>query len=247
MRAMTWALCSVALLLPLSARAQERVEQRLQRFHFSDPAYLQEPQALQLSVGSYWRDREGEGNFTVPLELQFGGSKRVEFDGEVELAFPKASSGSLRAVDRAEVGATLGLLDDGARGVALSVGVGFVGSRDPLDDSFDPGAAPHFLAYVQRGKLLANLQLSIDLISRNDALDASPEAALGLALDLGAVKPIFEALYTNEEEPAGTFALGLRFQPVKSLELGAAVPLEVSEGDAHLGVIGQIIWELGGS
>lgn len=247
MRSLTCALCCVALLLPLSARAQERVEQKLQRFHFSDPAYLQQPQALQLSVGSYWRDKEGEGNFTLPLELQFGASERLEFDGEVELAFPQASSGSVRPVERAEVGATLGLLDDGARGVALAAGVGFVGSRDSLDDSFDPGAAPRFLAYAQRGKLLANLQLSIDLIARNDALDAAPQAALGLALDLGAVKPIFEAQYTNDDAPAGTFALGLRFQPVESLELGAAVPLEVSEGDTHLGVIGQVIWELGGS
>jgi hypothetical protein len=239
------------LLLPLApARAQgqdDRVEQHLQSFHFSDPAYLQEPQQLQLLVGGLWWKRTGDDSFQLPLSLEFGATERFEFDGDVELSFPEPNSGNLRSVDRASAGVMMALVDSRAHGVAVSAGVAFVGSRDRLDNSFDPGASPSLSAYAQRGKVLANVALSMDLISSNSNVDVVPVAALGLALDLGRVQPVLEAVYENEDAPTGIFAAGLRFHPTQSLELGAAVPLEVSGGETHVGFTGSVVLELGGS
>src|SRR5215218_11139832 len=123
MRSLRWSLCSaVLLLLPASALAQEDdgVEQRIQSFHFSDPAYLQKPQEFQVALGSLWSGGEEDGNFTVPLSLEFGASERFEFSGEVETAFPRPGTGSLRAVDRAEASVKMALWDEARRGLALS-------------------------------------------------------------------------------------------------------------------------------
>jgi len=245
MRSASRALWCAVLLLPAAVLAQG-VEQPLQRFHFSDPAYLQQPQQLQLSAGLRWRGDEGDGNFTVPLQLQFGASERFEFTGDVELAFPRPLTGSLRAVQRAEAAVTMGLIDDASRGVVVSAGAGLVGSRDRLDNSMDPGGVPRVSALVKRGPMLANVELSVDLVSRNDELDATPRAALGFALDFGRLQPVFEAMYENDDAPAGTFALGLRFQALESLELGVAAPVEVRDDETFVGVTGQLVWNLGG-
>ena len=240
------------LLLPLApALAQgpqnERVEQHIQSFHFSDPAYLQEPQQLQLLVGGLWWKRTGDDSFELPLGLEFGATERFEFDGDVDFSFPQPSTGNLRAVERAAAGVAMSLVDSRAAGVAVSAALAFVGSRDTLDNSFDPGAAPSVSAYAQRGNLIANVELSMDIISRNDSVDLTPTAALGLALDLGRVQPVLEAVYENEDAATGIFAAGLRFHPTKKLELGAAVPLELSGGETHVGFTGSVVLELGGS
>lgn len=236
------ALWCAVLLLPFVALGQ-RVEQPLQSFHFSNPAYLQKPQGLQLGGGVHWNG--DDGNVRVPLQLQYGLSERFEFSGDVELAFPQPLTGNLRPVERAEASMRMGLIDDAARGLVLTVGAGVLGSRNTLDNGFDPGGVPHLSAALQRGALLANVALSVDLVARSD-LDAEPRGALGLALDLGVLQPVFEAMYENDDAPTGTFALGLRFHPLESLELGAAVPLEVREGKAHVGVAGQLVWNVGG-
>ncbi len=239
--------CAVVLLPAVAlAQQEQRVEQPLQSFHFSDPAYLQEPQQLQLGAGLRWTGDEGNGNVRVPLQLQFGVSERFEFSGDVELAFPRPLTGSLRSVERAEAMVMMNVLDDRASGVALSAGVGFVGSRDVLDNSFDPGGVPRVGAFAQRGALFANVDLSVDLVARNDDLEAVPRAALGVGLDFGMLQPVFEAAYENDQAHTGIFALGLRFHPLESLELGAAVPLQVSEGNTDVGVAGQLVWSVGG-
>jgi hypothetical protein len=251
MHPLRWSLCWALLLLPASALAQEEqedeVEQRLQSFLYSDPAYLQQPQEFQVALGALWSGGEEDGNFSLPLSLEFGASERFEFEGEVELAFPRPGTGSLRTVDRAEASVKMELWDEARRGLALSAGLGFVGSRDTLDSTFDPGGVPQLTGLALLGPVLANVELSVDLIARNEALDAVPTAALGLALDLGKVQPVFEAAYENDEAPAGTFALGLRVTPVEALELGLSVPLRVSEGNTDVGVAGQLVWSLGGS
>ena len=250
MRAAFRVLWCAVVLLPAVALAQEeqdeRVEQPLQSFHFSDPAYLQDPQALQVAAGLRWSGEEqGNDNFTVPVQLQYGANERFEFGAEVTLAFPRPLTGTLRSVERAEATVMMRFIDDRAHGVALSAGVGFLGSRDVLDNTFDPGGVPHVRAFAQRGVLLANVDLSVDLVARRD-LDAVPRGALGAALDFGMLQPVLEAVYENDEAPTGIFALGLRFHPFESLELGAAVPLQVSEGQTNVGVTGQVVWSVGG-
>ncbi|MBF5041623.1 hypothetical protein FGE12_04430 [Aggregicoccus sp. 17bor-14] len=246
------ALLAVLLLLPFTpALAQgskeERMEQHIQSFHFSDTAYIQEPQQLQLQLGGLWWKRTGDDSFELPLSLEFGASERFEFDGEVDFSFPQPNTGNLRAVERASAGVMMALVDSRASGVAVTAGLAFVGSRDSLDNSFDPGAAPSLSAIAQRGMFIANVELSMDIISRNSNVDLTPEAALGLALDLGRVQPVLEAVYENDESATGIFAAGLRFHPTQSLELGAAVPLEVSGGETHVGFTTSVVLELGGS
>jgi hypothetical protein len=237
------------LVLSTAALAQPqegRVEQPLQSFFFSDPAYLQPPQQLQVGVGAVWNGDTEESNTTVPFQLQFGVSELFEFSGDVRLAFPRPLTGNLRTVDRAEATVSMRLIDDGARGVVVSTGLGFVGSRDPLDSSFDTGGVPRLSALVKYELLVTNVSLSVDLVSRNDDLAAVPRGALAVALDFGQLQPVFEAAYENDEAPTGIFALGLRFLPFDSLEVGAAVPLEVSEDEVHVGVAGNLVWSVGG-
>ena len=234
-------------LVAMPALAAEGVQGRVQEFFLGDGAPPQQRGQVELGTGLEWTRRDDETRFELPVRGEYGLSDRVQVEAKVALATPEEP----RGLDTAEAGIGLALVNDRRRGFTLSLGLDLEATRDIEDERFRPGFEPYLLAYQDVGPVGFNLQLKAEQLPGVRGLERElhPDLAAGAVLALGPLRPLVEAGWRNEAG-ASTVLLspGLMARPVKSWELGVAVPWRFRAGGARdVGVMGMLTWQGGGA
>ncbi|WP_205525906.1 hypothetical protein [Pyxidicoccus trucidator] len=226
---------------------QDRVEGRVEELFLGDEAPLNQRQEMEASSGLEWEQDDGEASFELPVNVEYGLTDRLQLAVEVELS----PEGEDAAFQEGSVGASWGLMNDGRRGLAVSVGAEMLAQRDTPEDSLRPGVAPYLLAYKDLGPVGLNASAQAELLPSSGGRDGTVQPDLGLAMELGdgVLRPTLEAAFRNEQgSDTGILAPGLYVRPTESVDVGVSVPWRLmSGGERSLGVSALLTWSGGGS
>lgn len=240
---------TLALLLGLASPAWaqgEGVEGKAQELFLGEEAPPNQKQEVEAGSGLEWEQQDGETSFTLPLHVEYGLSDRFQLQGEAELV----PQGEDPGLDGGRVGARWALINDGERSLAVSAGAEVLATRDAPGTSLRPGVSPFLLAYKDFGRVGVNASAGLELLPDSGDRDGTVHPDLGMAvlLDAGAVRPMFEAAWRNEQGTnTGILSPGLLVEPVKSLQVGVSVPVRLgSDGPQSVGVGAMLIWSGGG-
>lgn len=243
---------SLALLLgftspALAQGAGEGVEGKAQEFFLGEEAPPNQKQEVEAGSGLEWEEQDGDSSFTLPLHVEYGLSDRLQLQGEAEVV-PEGEDPGLNG---GRVGARWALVNDGERSLAVSAGAEVLATRDEPGTPLRPGVSPFLLAYKDFGRLGVNASAGAELLPASDGRDGElhPDLGVALVMDAGAVRPMFEAAWRNEQgTDTGILAPGILVQPAESVQVGLSVPWRLgSDGQRSVGVGAMLTWNGGGS
>ncbi len=241
---------TLALLLGLASPAMaqgEGVEGKAQEFFLGEEAPPNQKQQVEAGTGLEWEQEDGDASFTLPVHVEYGLTDRLQLQGEAQLV----PEGEDPGLDGGRVGARWALVNDGERSLAVSAGAEVLATRDEPGTSLRPGVSPFLLAYKDFGRIGVNASAGAELLPASGDRDGTVHPDLGMAvlLDAGAVRPMFEAAWRNEQGTnTGILSPGLLIEPAKSLQVGLSVPVRLgSDGQESVGVGAMLTWNGGGS
>ncbi|MCY1021766.1 hypothetical protein [Pyxidicoccus sp. MSG2] len=244
----------MALLLALATPAlaaevdgQEGVEGPIDELFLGDEAPLNSRHELEAGSGLDWEEDDGEATFEVPLHVEYGLRDWLQLEAEAELS----PEGGASTLEEGRVGASLALVNDGRRGLAVSTGAEVLATRDSPDESMRPGLAPFLLAYKDVGPVGLNASAELDLLPASGGRDGTvqPDLSVGVVFGDGALRPMVEAAWRKEQGTnTGIVSPGLYVHPLESVEVGVSVPWRLQRGgESRLGVSALLTWSGGGS
>jgi hypothetical protein len=242
---------TLALLLGLASPAlaqgeEQGVEGKVQEFFLGEEAPPNQKQQVEAGTGLEWEQQDGEANFKLPVHVEYGLSDRIQLQGEAEMT----PEGEDPGLDGGRVGARWALVNDGERSLAVSAGAEVLATRDAPGTSLRPGVSPFLLAYKDFGRVGVNASAGAELLPASGDRDGTVRPDLGMAvvLDAGAVRPMFEAAFRNEQGTnTGILSPGFLIEPTKSLQVGLSAPIRLGDdGQNSVGVGAMLTWNGGG-
>ncbi|WP_143076098.1 hypothetical protein [Stigmatella erecta] len=223
------------------AQAPEPLDWPVQAFFLHDVAQVQEAGEVQVQAAFQARDTPEGMQLEVPLEAELGLGRQLQLSGALHWERARDMGELQRGFSSVEVGATYGLVDSAARGLALASGLEASFSRAAFSDNQWTLAA-RFLAFQQVGWLGLSADLEPGVAhSRHQPLKPRAELGLGVVLGSGWICPTGEVHAELEAERTLEFSGGVKVKPGPAVELGAGALIGKHGAENILGALASIV------
>ncbi|SEM71042.1 hypothetical protein SAMN05444354_121103 [Stigmatella aurantiaca] len=233
----------LALAVSASAEAQEpdTLPWPVQALFLQDVAQVQEAGAVQAQAAFQARDTPGGTYLEVPFEAEFGLGHHLQLTSALHWEREPTEEALQRGISSVAVGATYGLIDSAARGLALSSGLEASFSRAAFSDNQWTLAA-RFLAFQQVGWLGLSADLEPGVAhARHQPLKPRAELGLGVVLGSGWICPVGEVHAELEAERTLELSGGVKVKPGPAVELGAGALIGKHGTENILGALASIV------
>lgn len=202
----------------------------------------QEAYELQVTSGFRFRAGPEASAPTVPIVVELGLSNRFQL--ELEAAFELSKTFEFESVEL-EAGALYAIVHEGPTRISAGLSTGLAGlGEQPAERTWNVDA--RFILGRAFSSVHVNVLLGLEVERPLDAgdLELSPLAAVSMFTAIGPIIPAVEAAVRSTDDGiAVTTAAGAAWSINDAVQLGVAVPLQLSPDSVAVGVIASLTFE----